>query len=166
MVSKVLDRYRLDGVRRLETEDAGVEVKLGVDRAPDVRCAPEPVLLPFEGDVGVRQLLGLACGDELLGLAGRHDPIVEPLEKDDRAAQMIGEVDRRALAIEVGALRVWPDQRFEIARFELVRLVPERFEVADAEMRRACAEEVLLRQCKQRSESSGRSASDGYVLGV
>src|SRR5207247_9136991 len=89
MVSKVLDRPRLDGVRRLEAEDARVKVKLRVDRAPDVGRAPESVLLAFERDVGMRKLLRLAGGHELLRLVGRHDLVVEALGKDDRAAEVV-----------------------------------------------------------------------------
>src|SRR5690606_34287887 len=64
--SEVVDGDRLDRLigREVEAEDLRVERQLAVEGPADVRRLPEPVLLPFEGDVG---------DGDALGPQGRHD---------------------------------------------------------------------------------------------
>src|SRR5665811_1876385 len=134
LVGEVVDRHRLDRAGRLEAEDAAVEVELGLERAPDRRGAPKAVLLALEQQVGDRQALGARGAVHGLGLARRHRLVLGALQQDERARQALGEVDRRALAIEVRALGPRADQRIEVARLELVGVARQRREVADAEV--------------------------------
>src|SRR5256885_7338795 len=60
MVSKVLDRHRLDGVPRPAARDPRRKVKLLLDRLPRVTGPPESLLLPFERDGGMGKRLEFA----------------------------------------------------------------------------------------------------------
>ena len=124
------------------------------------------MLLALERHVRIRQLHLLAHRDEGLGLARRDDPVLEPLEQHDRAAEPVGEVDRRAVAVDVATLGVRPDQPFVVTRLELVSGAVEELEVADAVVARAGVVEVALRQREQDGEAAGRAARDGDAVGV
>src|SRR2546427_714514 len=84
------------------------------------------VLLAREWDVGERDIVGLQRPDHLLGLAGGDDQVLQALEQDDRTGDPIGEVRRRSLTVDVLRFGVGADQRVEVARFELVRVLHER----------------------------------------
>ena len=70
--------------------------------------------------------------DDHLGLARRHDLVLDALEHDERAVELVDVVDRRALDVEVAALGVGADQRVEVAGLELVGVRGQRLEVGDA----------------------------------
>ena len=57
-----------------------------LDRRRDGRLAPEAVALALEREVGVRDAVGGEGRDDGLGLAGRHDLVLEALQDEDRAA--------------------------------------------------------------------------------
>src|SRR6266851_3034930 len=137
---------RLDLVGDFETEDPREEVHFPLDRAPDVLLLPEPVLLALEWDVRVGQLLLLANGDEFLGLARRHDLVLESLEEDHRNLEVVGEMDRRAIPVEVGSFRIGTDECVRVVSLELVRLLDKQHEVADPEMAGAGVVEITLGQ--------------------
>src|SRR5947207_5125971 len=163
---EVLDLHRLDLVRELKTEDPREEVELALRRAPDSLVLAKPVLLAFERHVREGQLLLPARGHEHLGLVGRHDLVLETLEQDARRAQPVGEVDRRARAVHVSALRIRADQRVAVVRLELMRLLHEQLEVGDPVVARARVVEVALGQRQQHGETSRRPSGDGDAIGV
>src|SRR5919108_217038 len=103
---QVGDRDRLDGAGEGEAEDAGVEVELGVEGALDAFGPAEAVLLALEREVGDGQALLLERLDHQLGLVGRHDLVLEPLEEDHRAVEAVDEVERRAAPPDEGARAV------------------------------------------------------------
>src|SRR5262249_56111264 len=99
--------------------------------SPDRPRAPETVPLGGEGRVGGRQPAGAQRSHHGLRLPRRDDPIVVPLEEDDRGRDPLRRVQRRAGEVEVAPLRIRPDQPFVISRLELVRLAVQRLEVPD-----------------------------------
>ena len=72
--------------------------------------------------------------DHRLRLARQHDLVVEPLQQQQRPLELVGEVHRRACAVQIALLRIRADHRVEIARLELVRVERERLRVRDAEV--------------------------------
>ena len=76
------------------------------------------------GDALGRQRL-----DDHLGLAGRHDPVLEALQQDDRAGEPVGVVDGRALGVAVPGLGPGADQAVEVAGLELVGVLGQRGQV-------------------------------------
>ena len=75
-------------------------------------------------------------------------------------------VDRRALPVEIAALRVGADQAVEVADLELVRVVGQRLEVADAVVARAGPEDVAEGQGAERGVAAGAAAGDREPVGV
>src|SRR5438270_13943847 len=67
-------------------------------------------------------------------------------------------MNRRALAVEVCALRVRSDQAIKIARLELVRLFGKRLAIAHAEMARASTKAIKKCQSAERRVSACASA--------
>ena len=63
--------------------------------------------------------------------------------------------------IDVGSLRVRPDQSVHVARLELVRVPRHRLEVADAEQADPGREDVAEGQRRQRGVTAGAAARDG-----
>ena len=63
--------------------------------------------------------------DDHLGLRRRDDLVLEALEDDHRRADLVGVVDRRALAPQIGRLRPRADEPVVVAGLELVRVVDE-----------------------------------------
>src|ERR1700681_3890538 len=141
---EVFDLDRLDPVGDVKTENSREEVHLALDRAPDVPFLAEPVLLALERNVCVGQLLFLANLDELLSLIWRHDLVLETLEENHRHCQVVREVDRGAIPVEVGSRWIRPDEGIEVVRLELVRLLDEALEVTDSEMAGPGVVEVAL----------------------
>ena len=90
------------------------------------------MLLAGEGEIGHGQALGPEGSDHHFRLIGRNYGIIEPLEKDDGTGEPLGEMDGRALAVEVLTFRVRPDQSIEIAGLELVGIPDQGLAVADA----------------------------------
>src|SRR5262249_46210730 len=131
-----------------------------LEGAPRVFSAPEAVLLTRERQISHRQSLRLERGHHALGLARRHDAIVEPLEDDDRARQPIDRVNRRALSIELARLWVRADQALEIGRLEFVRVGGQRFKIADAVVAGAGAKDVAERQGAQRCVAASAAATN------
>ena len=112
--------HRARASRAARTPSAGSKPKTWprneisrLERAPERERATEPVALALEREVGVRDRLLGQGGDDRLGLGRGHDPVVEALEDQDRARDPVGEVARRALAVEGGGLRIRPEQAVE-----------------------------------------------------
>src|SRR6266487_1426771 len=103
---EVADLDGLELVHGLEAEHAPGEAEFRLEGTADVLSLAEAVAFPLEGDVSVRDPLLLEGGDHHLGLVRQHDLVLEPLEKEQRPLEAIGEVDWRALPVEVDALRV------------------------------------------------------------
>ena len=91
---------RLEVVGGLEAEDRAEEREARLQGAADRVGAAEPVALALEREVGVRDAVGREGRDDGLGLAGRHDPILEALEDEHRARDLVEVMDGRSLAIE------------------------------------------------------------------
>ena len=103
---KVFD-YRFDCFSEREVEDPRVKVQLGIQGALDILRLAEAVLLALIFQVGHRQLLGAHGLEHLARLFGRDHFILGALEEDQRAVELVGEMDRRALDIEI----LWPRGR-------------------------------------------------------
>src|SRR6266508_239474 len=141
--SQVLDRHGFDLVGEVEAEDAAVEEQLGLEGAADALGPAEAVLLALEGQVGVGDALQVEGARHLLGLAGRHHGVLQALQQDHRAGELVGVVDRRALPVQLRGLRIGTDQAVEVARLELVGVPGERLDVSHAEVARAGREGVV-----------------------
>jgi hypothetical protein len=163
---KILDPHRLHGFSQLETEHLAVEIQLGVQGTLDVLRLAEAVLLTFEGDVGDRQALGFDRREHGLGLAGRDDLIFQALEEDHRAGDLVDEVDGGALVIQVFVFRVGTDQVVEVARFELVGIVDEGGQVANAVMAGASLEDLAEGEGTKSGVAPGAATADGQALRV
>jgi len=81
---------------------------------------PKAVLLALEGQAGIGDALGVEGARHLLGLVWRHDQVLQAVQQDHRARELVGVADRRALPVQLGGLRVGADQAVQIARLELV----------------------------------------------
>ena len=129
---QILNLHRLDLAGGREAEDAPVEVQLRLRRALDVRRLAEAVLLALKRDVGNGQALLPQRIDHPLGLVGRHDLVLQTLEKNNRTGEPVDGMDGGALLVQFGAFGVGADQRVEVARLELVRVLRQRRGVGDA----------------------------------
>src|SRR5437660_11922096 len=94
------------------------------------------MMLPFEQHIRIRQVLLPASLDECLRLVWRDDLVFRALEENHRTFHVVGEMDRRALPVDVRALRIRTDQRPAVTRLELVPLLDEDLEVPDSSMPR------------------------------
>ena len=100
-------------------------------------------------------------------MIGWNDLVLEPLEENQRARQAVDEVDRRPRAIDIPGGRIRADHGVEIARLELVRVLGERLDVADAVIARARPEHLRMkRQRRQRRVAAGAAAADDQPLGI
>ena len=71
-------------------------------------------------------------GGDGFGLDRRHHRVVEPLQQQDRAGEVVHVTRRRPLGIQRAALRQRPDEAVQVPGFEVVRLRREPAQVADA----------------------------------
>src|SRR5207253_7336634 len=71
--SAIFDLHRLDVIRRLEAEHLGQQAQLAFERPANVLVLPEPMLLPFEQHIRIRQVLLPASLDESLRQVSRDD---------------------------------------------------------------------------------------------
>ena len=120
----------------------------------------KPCCSPAKRDVGHRQAFLPDRFRHHLRLVRRHDLVFETLKQDERAGEAIGEVNRRALHVEVFRRRIRSDQRVEIARFELVRVARQHFDVADSVVAGACLEGVVKGERGERRVAAGAAAPD------
>src|SRR5207244_5690288 len=86
------------------------------ERAEDVLLLAEAMPLALEGEVRVRDSLALEHLDHRLGLARRHDLVVEPLQQEQWPLEPVGEVNGGAGAVDIGALGIRADHRVEVDR--------------------------------------------------
>src|SRR5687768_17566920 len=71
-------------------------------------------------------------------------------------------MERRALAVDIDAVRIWSDQAVEVAGLELVRLDRHRLEIADAVERTASRERVAEGQRGQRQIATCATAANRH----
>jgi hypothetical protein len=76
---------RFDRISQVETEDGTVEEQLGFNRPLKVLRAAKTVLFPLEGEVGIRDSLGIQDSRHRMRLGRRDDRIIEPLQQNYRA---------------------------------------------------------------------------------
>src|SRR5487761_706988 len=124
------------------------------------------MLLTRERQICEGQLLPFTDRDELFSLAWRHDLVIEALEQDHRAVEVVGEVDGGSFAVQIRPLRVRTDQSVEVTRFELVRVLDERNQIADSEVAGAGIEKIAFGERDQRGESTRRATGDGNAFAV
>src|SRR4029453_16243569 len=122
LLREVDDLELRNGSGRLEAENLGVERELRLERTDDVLGLAEPVTLSLVQEVRVRDAAFAQRAHDQLRLCGRDDTVVGSLEHEHRGRDPIGEVDRAPSLVQVGALRIWPDQRVLVLELELVRL--------------------------------------------
>src|SRR5271167_659785 len=109
-----------------------VEIKLGVESAPDVLGLPETVLLAIEQKIADWNAALLQRRDHEFGLVRGDDAILRALEEDDRRREPIDMVDGGAFGIALSVLWIGTNQPVQITGLEFVRVAGEGFEVADA----------------------------------
>ena len=149
LLAQIGDLNWRKSVRRRESEHPRIEVILPLQRLLNILRLAEAVLLAGEFEEGDGQAFALERVGHAAGLVGRDDAVFKPLEEDDRAGETVKVVDRRALPVQVGALRVGADEPIHVMRLEFVRVLRERFAVADAVVARAGGEEVAEGQAAQ-----------------
>src|SRR5450759_5832574 len=103
---QVLDLHRLDRLGQLVAEDLRIEVQFRLQGALDVLGFTEAVLLAGKGQVGHGDALGLEGGEHALSLGGRHDPVLQALQQDDRRGEPVDVVDGRARLVDGASGRV------------------------------------------------------------
>jgi hypothetical protein len=104
--------------------------------------------------------------DHILGLGERNYFVLQALEDNHRAIQSVGKVNGRTGDVEIAVLGVGADQAVEVARFELVRVSGERFEIADAVVAGAGFENVAERERAQRRVAAGAATTDRQTITV
>ncbi len=75
-------------------------------------------------------------------------------------------MNRRAFDVKIAPLGIGADQAVEIARLELVRVLGQRFEIADAVVARAGFENVAEGQRAERRVAAGAAAADRQAVAV
>src|SRR5215211_2116484 len=161
--SQVGDRDRVDLVGQVEAEHAAVEVELGFQGPADVGRLAEAVLLAREGQVGVRDGLGVEGGGHHLGLGRGDDLVLKALEQDDRAGQAVGEVDRRPLPVQRLGLRPGADEAVQVAGLELVGVAGQPGQVGHPVVAGPGGEGVAEGEGAQGGVAAGAAAPDGQV---
>src|SRR5258708_3618706 len=73
-------------------------------------------------------------------------------------------MDRRALDVKLPISRIWTDQPVEVMRLEFVRVASQRFEIGDAVIARAGAEDIAEGQGGERGIAAGAAAADHQEL--
>src|SRR5271165_2931122 len=145
-----------------------VEIKLGVESAPDVLGLPETVLLAIEQKIADWNAALLQRRDHEFGLVRWDDAILGALEEDDRRREPIDMVDGGAFPIGLSVLWIGTNQPVQITGLEFVRVAGQRLEIADAVIARAPAEHFLAfrRQRAERRIAAGAAAADHEPPGV
>src|SRR3989442_6780489 len=98
--SAIFDLHRLDVIRRLEAEHLGQEAELAFERPANVLVLPEPMLLPFEQHIRIRQVLLPASLDECLRLVWRDELFFRALEENYRTIHVFGVMDSRPALVD------------------------------------------------------------------
>src|SRR5215469_3116064 len=137
-----------------------IEIEFAVERPLDIGGLAKTMLLAREQKEADRHLPAAQGVDHLGSLVWRHDPVLAALEEYHRARQALGMEERRAGAVDGLHRRIWADEPIEIARFELVRVLGVRCEIADAVVARPACEDIAERQRSERRESAGAAAGD------
>src|SRR5205823_13534638 len=124
-----------------------MKIQFRIERALDRLGAAKAVLLAVEQQELERQVLGLQGLDHSFGLVGRDNRILRSLEKGDRYRQAINKMNGRPFNIQVAARWVRTDQTVEITRLELVGVLGQRLEIADAIVTCSRRKDVMEGQC-------------------
>ena len=147
-----------------KSEHRAVEVQLGLEAAD--RCSPpcgSRAARPRRRRTPPAGPCARAASAIISAWFGGTTLSSSPWNRMSAARQPIGEVDRRARAIERLRLGIRADQRVEVARLELVRVLRQHLEVADAVVAGAGAEDVVEGQRRQRRVAAGAAAADRPV---
>ena len=99
LVGQKLHRDRLEIVGQVKSEHLRIKGKLSFQRALHIRQLTKSMSLALENEIGVRNSLPPQRVDHLLGLGDWDHHVVGALKHDQRPAQPVDVVDRRALAI-------------------------------------------------------------------
>jgi hypothetical protein len=89
-----MELERREVIGRGETEDRAKEREPRFERSALRGLSPEAVPLALEGEIRVRDALAFQGRCEGLRLRWGHDPVLEPLQDQDRHRDLIEEVDR------------------------------------------------------------------------
>src|SRR5215213_6521731 len=163
---QILDRHRLNRISRLEAEYARVEVEFGVERTLDILGLAKAVLLAFKRQIRYWQTFRSQGIDQQLGLTRRHNLVFQPLKQYHGTFEPIAIVNRRALAIDILALGVRANQPVKITRLELMCILCQRGQIADAIVARASAELIAKGQGAQRGIAARAAAGDRQPLAI
>src|SRR6476469_6811858 len=79
---QIVNFYRLDRPGWFKAKHSRIKVKLAVERALDVLCLPESMLLTGKGDVRDRNSFVLQGRNHYFRLARRYDLVFQSLEED------------------------------------------------------------------------------------
>ena len=101
--------------------------------------------LALECQIGDRNSFRLQGIDHGLGLVRRHHLVVQALQKNNRAVELAGVIDRRPLAVQSLALRQGSDNPVEIPAFKLVGVPGQGHQVTDTVVAGARREGVTER---------------------
>src|SRR5439155_4114905 len=164
---EVLDRNRLKRLGGLEAEHTRVEEELGFEGAADRLPAAEPVSLVLEREIRIRRAPFLERPHHHVGLLRRADDVLRSLKEDHGDLDPIGRVDGRALAIDVDARGIRPDQPLRVLPFELVLVAARQdLEIPDAEIARSRAEDPPRLERAEGGVAAGAPAPDRDTRGI
>src|SRR6185503_14533152 len=85
---------------------------------------------------------------------------------NDRARESLGEVDRRALKIDVASRGIWTKQTSQVLRLKLVRVTSQGLGITNAEVTRAGFECVAKRQRTERRVTTRAAAGDDQPITI
>ena len=137
-----------------------VEGPHGLGFAPAVAFA-------FVQMIDVRYVAAAQRGRDFLSLGRGHDLVVCTLEEGDRVAQLVGGVDRRAVAINISRFGQRADHGVEVAGFKFVGVRGEGEEVGHAVEADTSAEKSGPRgERPQDRVATGAAAHDDEALRV
>ena len=102
-----------------------------------------------------------------LRLRLRDDLVVLALQHEHRRGDVVDEVDRAPLAIELGRLGIRADERVLVTTLELVRVAGgERHQVGEAEVRRPGRERVRIGERADRRVAARAGARDEETIRI
>ncbi len=91
---QILDRNRLEPIRRFETKDPGVKVEFHFQRAAYRGSLAEAVPFPFKRHICKRQTLSSKDTDQDLCLRRRNNRVLHTLQKNYRCPKTLGVAQR------------------------------------------------------------------------
>src|SRR5262249_47187905 len=144
----------------------GKELQLGVQGSANVVRHAEAVALLRKQNVADGGAAAAQGFDHKISLVGWDNGVVGALEEDDGPRDRAGEVKRRTLPVSFLILRIWTDQPVEIVGLELVRVLCEPLQIADAIVTGAAFEVRAEGQRGERRVTPGAASADDRPLPV